>query len=56
MANLDADDDLFGKELRLVDVARLLGATHTLRSVPRDSLEAHEMLLRGLPTKALTYL
>lgn len=37
-------------------VAELLGAPYTLRKVPQNSIEAHEMLLRGLPTKALTYL
>jgi putative toxin-antitoxin system antitoxin component (TIGR02293 family) len=41
---------------RLAKVAGLLGAPHTLRKVPRSALEAHEMLLRGLPTKALTHL
>ena len=56
MTNPNTDEDPLGKESRLVDVARLLGATHTLRSVPRNPLEAHEMLLRGLPTKALTHL
>jgi putative toxin-antitoxin system antitoxin component (TIGR02293 family) len=37
-------------------VAGLLGAPSTLRKVPRDALEAHELLQRGLPTKALMHL
>jgi putative toxin-antitoxin system antitoxin component (TIGR02293 family) len=40
---------------RLARVAGLLGAPSTLRKVPQSALEAHEMLLRGLPTKALTH-
>src|SRR4051795_12387223 len=42
--------------IALADVASLLGAPHTLRKVPQNRLEAHEMLLKGLPTKALTHL
>jgi putative toxin-antitoxin system antitoxin component (TIGR02293 family) len=55
MTNLDTDEDPVGKA-KLADVAELLGATHTLGKVPRNPLETHELLLRGLPTKALTYL
>jgi putative toxin-antitoxin system antitoxin component (TIGR02293 family) len=40
----------------LAHVASLLGAPHTLRKIPQNRLEAHEMLLKGLPTKALTHL
>jgi putative toxin-antitoxin system antitoxin component (TIGR02293 family) len=50
-----SEDSVAGKA-RLADVAALLGAAQTLRKVPRNPLEAHEMLLGGLPTKALTYL
>ena len=41
---------------RLARVAELLGGRRTLRKYPQDPLEAHEMLLRGLPAKALTSL
>jgi putative toxin-antitoxin system antitoxin component (TIGR02293 family) len=44
------------EQAELAAVAGLLGAPRTLRKVPRNSLEAHEMLLRGLPTQALTHL
>lgn len=40
----------------LSEVAGLLGAPRTLRSVPQNPLEAHEMLLAGLPARALTHL
>jgi putative toxin-antitoxin system antitoxin component (TIGR02293 family) len=40
----------------LADVADLLGAPNTFRKVPQSPLEAHEMLLHGLPAKALTHL
>lgn len=40
----------------LANVAALLGGPQILRKPPRDRLEAHEMLLRGLPAKALTHL
>jgi len=55
MTNLSASE--YSAEMaRMADVAGLLGATSTLRKVPRNPLEAHELLLRGLPTKALTHL
>jgi putative toxin-antitoxin system antitoxin component (TIGR02293 family) len=41
---------------RLAEVAGLLGAPSTFRKVPQSSLEAHEMLLKGLPPRALSYL
>ena len=41
---------------RLSYIAELLGAPRTLRRVPQNPLEAHEMLLRGLPSKALLHL
>jgi putative toxin-antitoxin system antitoxin component (TIGR02293 family) len=40
---------------RLAAVARLLGGTSTFRKMPRSPLEAHEILLNGLPSKALLY-
>jgi putative toxin-antitoxin system antitoxin component (TIGR02293 family) len=54
-ANSGAHEASLG-QARLADVAGLLGAASTLRKVPRNSLEAHELLLRGLPAKALTFL
>jgi putative toxin-antitoxin system antitoxin component (TIGR02293 family) len=41
---------------RLAAVASLLGAPTTLRKVPSSPLEAHEMLLKGLPSRALLHL
>jgi putative toxin-antitoxin system antitoxin component (TIGR02293 family) len=37
-------------------VAELLGGRETLRKAPNNPLEAHELLVRGLPGKALAYL
>ncbi|MBX9840916.1 MAG: DUF2384 domain-containing protein [Xanthobacteraceae bacterium] len=56
MTNLDPHQVPEVPERMLSEVAGLLGAPHTLRKVPRSPLEAHEMLLRGLPTRALTHL
>src|SRR5712692_3306103 len=56
MTNLDTDKNPPIEKARLAEVAGLLGAPHTLRKVPQNPLEAHEMLLQGLPTKALTHL
>ncbi|HEY4857683.1 MAG TPA: antitoxin Xre/MbcA/ParS toxin-binding domain-containing protein [Xanthobacteraceae bacterium] len=44
------------EKTRLAEIAGLLGASRTLRKVPQNFLEAHEMLLRGLPAAALTHL
>src|SRR4029077_3568145 len=44
------------EKTRLAAVASLLGAASTLRKVPRSPLEAHEMLLNGLPSRALFHL
>lgn len=41
---------------RLAAVAGLLGAPSTFRKVPQSPLEAHEMLLHGLPSRALGHL
>jgi putative toxin-antitoxin system antitoxin component (TIGR02293 family) len=41
---------------RLAAVASLLGAPSTFRKVPQSPLEAHEMILRGLPARALSHL
>lgn len=40
----------------LAEVAELLGAPRTFRKVPRNQLETHEMLLKGLPAVALMHL
>ncbi|MCK1395499.1 DUF2384 domain-containing protein [Bradyrhizobium sp. 1] len=42
--------------IRLTAVARLLGGTATLRKMPQSPLEAHEILLNGLPSRALLHL
>jgi len=41
---------------RLAEVASLLGAPSTFRKVPQSPLETHEMLLKGLPSRALLHL
>lgn len=56
MTIMDTDNKRPIEKARLAEVAGLLGAPHTLRKVPQNPIETHEMLLRGLPTKALTYL
>jgi putative toxin-antitoxin system antitoxin component (TIGR02293 family) len=44
------------EKARLAAVARLLGAPSTFRKVPQSPLEAHEMILNGLPSRALLHL
>lgn len=56
MATRNVENRAGAEKAKFAVVAELLGAPHTLRKVPRNSIEAHEMLLRGLPTKALTHL
>lgn len=41
---------------RLAAVTQLLGGTSTFRKMPRSPLEAHEILVSGLPSKALVHL
>jgi putative toxin-antitoxin system antitoxin component (TIGR02293 family) len=41
---------------RLQQVAKLLGGAKVLRHRLRNSLDAHEMLLQGLPGKSVIYL
>jgi len=53
MTTLDREDS---GRAKLASVAGLLGGRSTLGKVPRNPLEAHEMILHGLPTKALTCL
>jgi putative toxin-antitoxin system antitoxin component (TIGR02293 family) len=56
MANLRRDQDAVVRQPMFTEVANLLGAPHTLRKVPQNRLEAHEMLSKGLPAKALSHL
>jgi putative toxin-antitoxin system antitoxin component (TIGR02293 family) len=54
--------DLFGEAppsteaIELQRVVDLLGGARILRRPPKNSLDAHEMLLRGLPGRALSHL
>lgn len=41
---------------QLAAVASLLGAPSIIRRVPQSPLEAHELILKGLPSKALLHL
>ena len=52
MSDLDMDETRSSNKNRLSEVANLLA----LRKPPRNPLETHEMLLQGLPTKALVHL
>jgi putative toxin-antitoxin system antitoxin component (TIGR02293 family) len=56
MADISEDDIRPLEQVRLAHVAELLGGHQTLRAFPRNPLEAHEMLVRGLPGKALAHL
>jgi putative toxin-antitoxin system antitoxin component (TIGR02293 family) len=49
-------DDLSVEKARFGKVTELLGGYQVLRRRPQNPLEAHEMLLQGLPAKALIYL
>jgi putative toxin-antitoxin system antitoxin component (TIGR02293 family) len=51
----DLDGELEIKE-ETTRVAELLGGYRILRVEVRNSLDAHELLLQGLPAKALTHL
>jgi putative toxin-antitoxin system antitoxin component (TIGR02293 family) len=42
--------------VRLQQVVKLLGGKQILRQQPKDSLAAHELLVAGLPGKAVVYL
>jgi putative toxin-antitoxin system antitoxin component (TIGR02293 family) len=53
MADRDLNAD---RGANLAAVVSLLGAPHTLPKVPKNPLEAHEMLREGLPTKAFMHL
>jgi putative toxin-antitoxin system antitoxin component (TIGR02293 family) len=54
MAHWHDDRDPSLEGARLARVAELLGGRKILRRYPQTPMEAHEMLLRGLPAKALT--
>jgi len=56
MTNLDEKHDPQAEGARLARVAELLGGRRILRKYPQNPFEAHEMLLRGLPARALTHL
>lgn len=56
MTLIDTDAKPLAERAVLQEVAQLLGAPHTFRKAPHSQLETHEMLLRGLPANALTYL
>lgn len=56
MRNRETDRPQPIEKTRLAAVASLLGAPSTFRKVPQSPLEAHEMLLNGLPSRALLYL
>ncbi|WP_461321142.1 type II RES/Xre toxin-antitoxin system antitoxin [Bradyrhizobium diazoefficiens] len=56
MRNRETDRPQPIEKTRLAAVASLLGAPSTFRKVPQSPLEAHEMLLNGLPSKALLHL
>jgi putative toxin-antitoxin system antitoxin component (TIGR02293 family) len=56
MTNLHQKRETSLEVSRLAIVAELLGGRRALGKLPRNPLEAHEMLLRGLPAKALTSL
>jgi putative toxin-antitoxin system antitoxin component (TIGR02293 family) len=53
MTNVDKNRDSPIEGARLAKVVDLLGGHRTLKKYPQTPLEAHEMLLRGLPAKAL---
>lgn len=44
------------EKTRMAAIASLLGAPSTFRKVPESPLEAHQMLLNGLPSRALFHL
>jgi len=46
----------YPSRVEIAKVMELLGGQHVLRRQLQDPLEAHEMLLRGLPGRALTHL
>jgi putative toxin-antitoxin system antitoxin component (TIGR02293 family) len=55
MTNTDQVDGGPTERFRLARAADLLGGRKVLHTYPKSPLEAHEMLLRGLPPKALMH-
>lgn len=55
MTNVDRTDQGPAERTRLARAADLLGGMKILRKYPKSPLEAHEMLIGGLPAKALTH-
>lgn len=55
MANLIENETAEAEPLDVERVAMLLGGSRILRRRIRSPLDAHEMLLRGLPPDALSY-
>jgi putative toxin-antitoxin system antitoxin component (TIGR02293 family) len=56
MADVAAHETPTAEAGELERVSALLGGRRVLRTVPRNPLDAHEMLLRGLPGQALSHL
>lgn len=56
MRGLKESQTAFGETTELQRVTDLLGGQRVLRQKVRDPLEAHEMLLAGLPANAVTHL
>ena len=56
MRGLSERDVSDSRVVELRRVTDLLGGSRVLRQTPRSRLDAHEMLLRGLPGSALTHL
>lgn len=56
MSALAKKSKLAGEAAELRQVARLLGGSRVLGQRLRNPLDAHEMLLRGLPGEALNHL
>ena len=49
-------DENSNSRFEIAKVTELLGGQQVLRREPQDALQAHELLSRGLPSKALTHL
>jgi putative toxin-antitoxin system antitoxin component (TIGR02293 family) len=55
MTECDMDENS-DATFEIAKITELLGGQQVLRREPQDSLQAHELLSRGLPSKALTHL
>jgi putative toxin-antitoxin system antitoxin component (TIGR02293 family) len=55
LADIERTDSIPSDRARLARAADLLGGRKVLHKYPKNPLEAHEMLLRGLPARALTH-